>query len=130
MKVDELIADASQKLGHHPIGVRAVLSRVSEQRLDRVMMLGTWWIGSYHVKDGDCVNCEVCDDELRCKKPVIYPYSPSDVDVSIKLSLIPEWSLSVIYPVVAIEEHGQRLEWNVQPAVSMIWIQLSFQWTK
>ncbi|KAG1894167.1 uncharacterized protein F5891DRAFT_734363 [Suillus fuscotomentosus] len=41
MKVDELIADASQKLGHHPIGVRAVLSRVSEQRLDRVTMLGT-----------------------------------------------------------------------------------------
>ncbi|KAG1734367.1 hypothetical protein EDD22DRAFT_973700 [Suillus occidentalis] len=29
------------------------------------------------------------------------------------LSLIPEWSLSVIYPVVAIEDHGQRLEWNV-----------------
>ncbi|KIK33074.1 hypothetical protein CY34DRAFT_18617 [Suillus luteus UH-Slu-Lm8-n1] len=48
------------------------------------------------------------------KKPIIYLYSPSDIDVSVKLSLIPEWSLSVIYPVVTIEDHGQRLEWNVR----------------
>ncbi|KAG1764754.1 hypothetical protein EDD22DRAFT_978984 [Suillus occidentalis] len=47
------------------------------------------------------------------KKPIIYLYSPSDIDVSVELSLIPEWSLSVIYPVVAIED-GQRLEWNVR----------------
>ncbi|KAG1869446.1 hypothetical protein DFJ58DRAFT_766224 [Suillus subalutaceus] len=46
-------------------------------------------------------------------EPVIYLYSPSDIDVSVKLSLIPEWSLSVIYPVVTTEDHGQRLEWNV-----------------
>ncbi|KAG2079242.1 hypothetical protein BDR04DRAFT_1063848 [Suillus decipiens] len=51
---------------------------------------------------------------IRVKKPVIYVYSPSDIDVSVKLSLIPEWTLSVIYPIVTTEDHGQRLEWNVR----------------
>ncbi|KAG1789954.1 uncharacterized protein HD556DRAFT_753610 [Suillus plorans] len=70
-------------------------------------------IGSYHIKDGDSVNLEVYDDEPYIKKPVIYLYSPSDIDVCVKLSLIPDWSFAVIYPVVTTEEHGQRLEWNV-----------------
>ncbi|KAG2066539.1 hypothetical protein BDR04DRAFT_1129959 [Suillus decipiens] len=47
-------------------------------------------------------------DLFNVVEPVIYLYSPSDIDVSVKLSLIPEWTLSVIYPAV------QRLEWNVR----------------
>ncbi|KAG1742153.1 hypothetical protein EDB19DRAFT_1907619 [Suillus lakei] len=54
------------------------------------------------------------EDLLLGKKPVIYIYSPSDIDVSVKLSLTPEWSLSVIYPVVTTKDHGQHLEWNVR----------------
>ncbi|KAG2345915.1 hypothetical protein BDR05DRAFT_1012181 [Suillus weaverae] len=68
-------------------------------------------IGSYNIKDGDSIKLRV---SWRVKKPVIYLYSPSDIDVSVKLSLIPEWSLSVIYPVVTTEDHGQHLEWNVR----------------
>ncbi|KAG1844209.1 hypothetical protein DFJ58DRAFT_664859 [Suillus subalutaceus] len=69
-------------------------------------------IRSYNVRDGDPISLRA--KSLLLKKPVIYLYSPSDIDVSVKLSLIPEWSLSVIYPVVTTEDHGQRLEWNVR----------------
>ncbi|KIK40129.1 hypothetical protein CY34DRAFT_807492 [Suillus luteus UH-Slu-Lm8-n1] len=68
-------------------------------------------IRSYDIRNGDTIRLKVMP---LIKKPIIYLYSPSDIDVSVKLSLIPEWSLSVIYPVVAIEDHGQRLEWNVR----------------
>ncbi|KAG2745021.1 hypothetical protein P692DRAFT_201720876 [Suillus brevipes Sb2] len=68
-------------------------------------------IRSYDIRNGDTIILRV---KSFVKKPIIYLYSPSDIDVSVKLSLIPEWSLSVIYPVVTIEDHGQRLEWNVR----------------
>ncbi|KAG2116999.1 uncharacterized protein F5147DRAFT_811009 [Suillus discolor] len=70
-------------------------------------------IGSYNIEDGDSVTMRVNKCALA-KKPVIYLYSPSDIDVSVKLSLIPEWRLSVIYPVITTEDHGRRLEWNVR----------------
>jgi hypothetical protein len=78
-------------------------------------MRGDRSIGSYNIKNGDSINLQPQLDlrSMRVAKPVIYLFSPSDINVSVKLSLIPEWSLSVIYPVVTIEDHGQRLEWNV-----------------
>jgi hypothetical protein len=68
-------------------------------------------IGSYNIKNGDSINLHPM---MSGKKPVIYLYSPSDIDVSVKLSLIPEWTLSVIYPVVPTKDHGQDIEWNVR----------------
>ncbi|KAG1886307.1 hypothetical protein F4604DRAFT_71991 [Suillus subluteus] len=105
MRVDKLVADARQMLGHRLTHVTAVLGGV--------IMLAERSIRSYNIKDGDFINLEV-QEFPRTKKPVIYLYSPSDIDVSVKLSLIPEWSPSVIYPVVTTEDHGQRLEWNVR----------------
>ncbi|KAG1875368.1 hypothetical protein DFJ58DRAFT_909910 [Suillus subalutaceus] len=105
MRVDKLVADARQMLGHRLTHVTAVLGGV--------IMLAERSIRSYNIKDGDIINLEV-HEISRTKKPVIYLYSPSDIDVSVKLSLIPEWSLSAIYPVVTTEDHGQRLEWNVR----------------
>ncbi|KAG1812599.1 uncharacterized protein BJ212DRAFT_1276757 [Suillus subaureus] len=75
-------------------------------------MRENWSLRSYDIRDGSTISIEA-----KCrlgKKPVIYLYLPFDIDVSVKLSLIPEWSLSVIYPIVATEGHGQRLEWNVR----------------
>ncbi|KAG1893678.1 uncharacterized protein F5891DRAFT_1153021 [Suillus fuscotomentosus] len=69
-------------------------------------------IGSYDIEDGDSIDIQV--DRMRVRKPIIYLYSPSDIDVSVKLALIPEWRLSVIYPIVTTEDHGRRLEWNVR----------------
>lgn len=50
-------------------------------------------------------------------KPVIYLYSPVDVEASVQLSLIPEWRFSAIYPVVPAvsnKRRGQQIEWNVR----------------
>lgn len=57
---------------------------------------------------------------LRGGKPVIYLYPPTTVSVSVKLSLIPAWEFSAIYPLTVIKEVelakgqvGQHIEWNV-----------------
>ncbi|KAJ7042122.1 hypothetical protein C8F04DRAFT_1028892 [Mycena alexandri] len=53
----------------------------------------------------------------RGKKPVIYLFAPDIIDVSVKLSLIPAWSFSSIYPIVPIEtsQSGREsVEWNVR----------------
>ncbi|TEB30938.1 hypothetical protein FA13DRAFT_1688558 [Coprinellus micaceus] len=56
---------------------------------------------------------------LRGGKPVIYVFPPSgsEVNASVKLSLVPEWEFSVIYPIVSAsitKVGGQTLEWNVK----------------
>ncbi|KAG1841991.1 hypothetical protein C8R48DRAFT_643701 [Suillus tomentosus] len=69
-------------------------------------------IGSYNISNGDSISFIM---EQVGGKPVIYLYSPSDIDVSVKLSLSPEWSFSAIYPVVTLKQgHGQHVEWNVR----------------
>ncbi|KAG8901336.1 hypothetical protein FRC00_007827 [Tulasnella sp. 408] len=55
------------------------------------------------------------------RKPVIYLHPPEPTQVSVKLSLIPEWRFSVLYPYAPVEaiKHsedrplGQKTEWNV-----------------
>ncbi|KAG1799966.1 hypothetical protein EV424DRAFT_439089 [Suillus variegatus] len=103
MQVDKLVARACQILDASS-SARAIFRGVT--------MCVNRTIGSYDIEDGDSIDIQV--DIMRCRKPVIYLYSPSDIDVSVKLSLIPEWRLSVIYPVVTTEDHGRRLEWNVR----------------
>jgi ubiquitin C len=51
----------------------------------------------------------------RGGKPVIYLYPPTATRVSTKLSLVPEWEFSAIYPVVHAKAtpEGQELEWVV-----------------
>ncbi|KAJ7184427.1 hypothetical protein C8R46DRAFT_883529 [Mycena filopes] len=56
----------------------------------------------------------------RGKKPVIYLFAPEVIDVRVKLSLIPAWSFSSIYPIVPIETRqsgGEAVEWNVRTHV-------------
>ncbi|KAG1749577.1 hypothetical protein EDD22DRAFT_958005 [Suillus occidentalis] len=102
MRVEELLADASKILGRCP---KAIWGG-EIMREDRS-------IASYGIEDGDSIVLQL-GVSGSFAKPVIYLFSPFDIDVSVKLSLIPEWSLSVIYPVVTTEDHGQRLEWNVR----------------
>ncbi|KAJ6461105.1 hypothetical protein C8R45DRAFT_1029194 [Mycena sanguinolenta] len=55
--------------------------------------------------------------EQRGRKPVIYVYSPTETNVSVALTLTPEWSFSVIYPVVPNKAlpsgTGERIQWTV-----------------
>ncbi|KAJ7662696.1 hypothetical protein DFH06DRAFT_1088290 [Mycena polygramma] len=48
-------------------------------------------------------------------KPVIYIYSPTETELSVALTLTPEWDFSTIYPVVPIKSNaGQCIQWNVR----------------
>ncbi|KAG2746391.1 hypothetical protein P692DRAFT_20835970 [Suillus brevipes Sb2] len=102
MRVDKFVAKACQISGGYP----SLMPTFGTIKLDAKRSLR-----SYNIEDGDSINLP---PRLLVKKPIIYLYSPSDIDVSVKLSLIPEWTLSVIYPVVATKDHGQHIEWNVR----------------
>ncbi|KIM91641.1 hypothetical protein PILCRDRAFT_135549 [Piloderma croceum F 1598] len=52
-------------------------------------------IGRCGIKDGDHVDFH--QSQLG-GKPVIYVYSPIDVQASVKLLPIPEWRFSTVYP--------------------------------
>ena len=50
-------------------------------------------------------------------KPVIYLFSPKTLEADVKLSLIPQWNFSAIYPVVPIKPRtvrsNEQVEWRV-----------------
>ncbi|KAJ7138822.1 hypothetical protein C8R46DRAFT_603970 [Mycena filopes] len=70
---------------------------------------------SLHMEDGDEIDVL---QRLLGGKPVIYLYSPAEIDATVALTLTREWSFSVIYPVVPTKlpssNAGQRIEWNVR----------------
>jgi len=74
------------------------------------------------IKDGSRVWITL---RLRGGKPVIYLYPPTAMGVSVKLSLIPAWEYSAIYPFTMIKrlelakgQVGQLIEWNVNASPS------------
>ncbi|KAF7353745.1 hypothetical protein MVEN_01059900 [Mycena venus] len=53
----------------------------------------------------------------RGKKPVIYLFSPNIIEATVKLSLVPTWSFSSIYPIVPVETSpsgGEVVQWGVR----------------
>lgn len=50
------------------------------------------------------------------KKPVIYLFSPDDVDVSVAVTLSSELHFTAIYPIVPIQQRpvGHKVQWNVR----------------
>lgn len=66
-----------------------------------------------NMKDGDIL--DVLDHQVG-GKPVIYLYSPVELDVTVSLSLVPAWSFSAIYPVVPTAKAtiGERVDWSVR----------------
>ena len=56
--------------------------------------------------------------EQRGGKPVIYLFSPKTLEAEVKLSLIPQWNLSAIYPVVPIKPRtvrsNEQVAWRVR----------------
>ncbi|KAJ7762959.1 hypothetical protein B0H16DRAFT_1311466, partial [Mycena metata] len=65
--------------------------------------------------DGDSL--EVMKSQLG-GKPVIYLYSPTEIDATVMLTLTREWSFSAVYPVVPTKIPpscgGQRIRWDVR----------------
>ncbi|KAI4522931.1 hypothetical protein K525DRAFT_283239 [Schizophyllum commune Loenen D] len=70
-------------------------------------------VASVGMEDGDIVDAL---NRQKGGKPVVYLYSPRKVEATVRLSLVPEWNLSVVYPVVPVKSTGagQGLEWRVQ----------------
>ena len=55
--------------------------------------------------------------ELLGGKPVIYLFLPKTLEAEVKLSLIPQWNLCAIYPVVPIKPRtvrsNEQVAWRV-----------------
>jgi hypothetical protein len=51
-------------------------------------------------------------------KPVIYLFSPKTLEAEVKLSLIPQWNLCAIYPIVPIKPRtvrsNEQVAWRVR----------------
>lgn len=66
--------------------------------------------------DGDTI--DISKNHLG-GKPVIYLMSPVDVEAHVKLSLVPQWDFSAVYPVVPLKSltdkspSGEQIEWTV-----------------
>ncbi|KAI5887724.1 uncharacterized protein SCHCODRAFT_02638820 [Schizophyllum commune H4-8] len=70
-------------------------------------------VDSVGLEDGDTVDVW---DVQKGGNPVVYLYSPQPVEATVRLSLVPEWNFSVVYPVVPVKSTaaGQGLEWRVR----------------
>lgn len=82
---------------------------------DGVMLNEKMTPASYGIEPGDTLSVFWT---LRGRKPVIYLFPPADIEASVTLSLVPEWKLSAIYPVVPIKSLvsglGEQVKWDVQ----------------
>jgi hypothetical protein len=73
-----------------------------------------------NMRDGDTIAVTPISTGVKIphRKPVIYLFSPTDIDATVSLTLNDEWSLSVIYPMVPIKvlENGQgsQIQWHVR----------------
>ncbi|KAF8061673.1 ubiquitin family protein [Lyophyllum atratum] len=50
------------------------------------------------------------------KKPVIYVFSPTDIDVSVAVTLVREMEFTAVYPIVPIQKlppGGEKIQWDV-----------------
>lgn len=73
-------------------------------------------VGEYGIRDGDDI--WLFRHQIG-GKPVIYLFPPegTEVDVEVRLELVPEWRFSAVYPVVPIHTVASRretLRWNVK----------------
>lgn len=52
----------------------------------------------------------------RMKKPVIYVFSPKDIDVTVSVTLDKDMEFRTVYPIVPIEKlepQGEKIHWDV-----------------
>jgi hypothetical protein len=53
------------------------------------------------IRDGSTIDAII---QLRGGKPIIYLYPSTVMDVSVKLSLVPAWEYSALYPLTPIKK--------------------------
>ncbi len=69
-------------------------------------------LSDYGIKSEATIHLVV---RLRGGKPVICLFTPYPLNAVVRLSIVKDWSFSVVYPGVPIKssESGQSIEWNV-----------------
>lgn len=67
---------------------------------------------SLGVKKGETI---IFQQDGKARKPVIYLFSPSNLDASVQLSLTREWRFSTLYPTAPTKIIGntEQVEWQV-----------------
>lgn len=89
---------------------------VDQQRLlfSGVQLEDNRTLSSYNIESGGNIF-----SVLRLRKPVIYILPPRPIDVSVQLTLTPDWTFSVLYPITTIKQDcpGDRVVWNVHAAI-------------
>ncbi|KAF9045937.1 hypothetical protein BDZ89DRAFT_942316 [Hymenopellis radicata] len=72
-------------------------------------------IGEYNIQDKATIELRL---QLKGGKPVIYLRSPTEIDVTVRLALLCDWSFSAVYPVVPTKRLENALHeevvWNVR----------------
>ncbi|KAG5717864.1 hypothetical protein E4T56_gene1499 [Termitomyces sp. T112] len=56
----------------------------------------------------------------RMKKPVIYVFSPKDIDVTVSVTLDKDLEFTAVYPIVPIEKlkpKGEKIQWDVHTSL-------------
>lgn len=78
-------------------------------------------LSDYHITNGSPILLIL---KLRGDKPVIYLFPPIATRVTTRLSLVPEWKFSALYPIAPVTKEstgaGQRVEWIVDAEPSGI----------
>ncbi|KDR73265.1 hypothetical protein GALMADRAFT_251860 [Galerina marginata CBS 339.88] len=106
-KFDKILNSFSDKIGKERGSLKLIYNNSRIGGYDTVESCG--------IEDGDTIYCLV---EQLGGKPVIYLFSPSALEASVKLSLAPQWNLSAIYPVVPIKprtaQTHEEVSWRVK----------------
>ncbi|KAF7965700.1 hypothetical protein HWV62_42215 [Athelia sp. TMB] len=103
--LEEVLDAVTRRLGICRKGLRATHDYYGTMNPDRNL-------AHHELENGDTICLHV---EQIGGKPVIYLHSPNEIAASVKLSLVPEWEFSVIYPKVPIkEQRGQHIEWTIR----------------
>jgi hypothetical protein len=72
-------------------------------------------LSSYAMHSGSTVTATLTMKQVPVCKPVLYLYPPSSVaDVTVKLTLVPSWNFSAVYPSQQIYLGARKVQtWNV-----------------
>ena len=99
--------------------VKAIIGRISGYEPDslRLVCNGSrlderWSLSSCDdIDNGSEIYAQI---EQRGGKPVIYLFTPMPTDVTVRLSLVPAWSFSALYPSPSIGQvGGNNIVWDV-----------------
>lgn len=74
-------------------------------------------LSSYDIPADVTLNLIVIPPRVKARKPIIYVFPPEETDVSLSLSLVPQWEFESVYPPPQDVDHAPSrtsIQWNVR----------------